>query len=189
MTPRRALPLLILAAAIILGAVLQAATAVPGIGRAAPTTFLLAAAASVATLWAQVTALAWATAAFGRPAASVRLAGVAMWSGIVVLLAGTLLVIAPLAAILIGLAALFILPATVAGVDRTVPEAARTLRRHPWRAIVLALGALIAVAVLAVGAAATGLFLTGFFGGVAMWIAFGTAGAVLLGAAGRLQRV
>lgn len=188
MTPHRTLPLLVLAAAIMLGAVLQAATAVPGLGRAAPTTFLLAATASVVTLWVQVTALVWATSALGRPAASVRLAPLAMWSAIIVLLAGVLLVLAPLAAVVVGLAALFVLPAAVAG-RRTVSEAARTIRRHPWRAVVLALGALIAVALLAVGAAAAGLFMTGFVGGAVMWVAFGTAGAVLLGAASRLQRV
>ncbi|TQK20301.1 hypothetical protein FBY40_2830 [Microbacterium sp. SLBN-154] len=183
----RTLPLLVAAAAIVVGALLQAATAVPGLGRVAPVWFVLAALASLLVLWGQLSSLTWAITALDRDAASVRVLPIAAWSGITLIVVGVLLVVFPPGAALAGLAALFILPGASAGMGRAVGGAGRTIRRHPWRSVLLALGAVIALVTLAIAAVASGLFLTGFLGGAAMWIAFGTAAAVLLAAAARLQ--
>ncbi|NYF17632.1 hypothetical protein HDC37_002477 [Microbacterium sp. AK009] len=187
MTRTRALPLLVVTAAIFVGALLQAATAVPGLGRAAPVFFGLAAGASLLFLWGQLTSLTWAILAVRRGAASVRLIPIAAWSGIIVLVVGVLLVIFPPGAVLAGVAALFVLPGASDGMGRAIPGAGRAMRRHPWRSVLLAAGAIIALVALAVTAVAAGLFLTGFLGGTVMWVAFGTAAAVLLTAAARLH--
>lgn len=183
----RTLPLLVAAAAIVIGALLQAATAVPGLGRVAPVWFVLAALASLLVLWAQLSGLTWAIMALDRGAASVRVLPIAAWSGITLIVVGVLLVVVPLGAALAGLAALFVLPGASSGMGHALREAGRMIRRHPWRSVLLALGAIIALVTLAVVAVAAGLFLTGLLGGMAMWIAFGTAAAVLLAAAAHLQ--
>ncbi len=176
---RRGIPWLVLGATILLGAGVQALTATPGFGRMPVWLFALAAAASVVALWLELAAVAWGVAAV---AAHRRLGAfpgrLLLWAGLAFAAAALIAVLVPWALPLVAVAALCVLPAVAAG--RRALSGFAVFRHTPWRAVIAVIVALIAVAVGWVVALLAGFFLTGAFGGFAMWVWFGMLGTALL---------
>lgn len=175
----RAVPVVVLLAAVVGGAVLQGLSATPGLGRMPGAAFAAMAVASAIVLIAQISAGAWAVHALFAPAEARPWGAVTVWAAIVVVAtAGALVVFPPL-----GLAPLvvgaFAIPAAAAGSWNAL-RGLGTFRRSPWRSLLLVIGVLVACGVSFVVGAATGLFLTGTLGGIVAWLWFGSAGAALV---------
>ncbi|WP_438354039.1 hypothetical protein [Microbacterium sp. CJ88] len=166
---------LVLAVAFVVGAALQGLTATPGYA-GFDGAFWAVAVASLVLLWlelAVVTAAAGATAGL-RPAPVRTLAA----TGLVALGGGILAVVVPLALPLYVVLALCVLPG--AATERQPHLGFATFRYAPLRAV-LAVIVSLAVSILTwVVAFASGLFLTGTIGGIAMWLWFGIAGGLQL---------
>lgn len=173
-------PWTVLVAAVVIGALAQAATAIPGYAGVDSTAFLLAGVGSAAALILQTIALAWSASALGAriPLGSPRWSLLA-WGVLVALILLMVATIAPFALPVAWTVALIVLPAAALG--RWNPLAGlRPFRGHPWRASVAVLVMLLAGVLGVVVAALTGLFLTGFLGGLVAWLWFGAAAGALL---------
>jgi len=176
----RVAPWLVIAAAVLLGAVLQAASAVPGLDTATSAWFTVQVVASVVFVVAEVCALAWACRALvrrehlGRP--RLRLV---LWSAVFVLASLVAAVVAAPAVALVLIAALCVLPASAAG-ERNALKGLRVFRRTPVRTLLASLAVAFAVLLSWVVALVAGFFLTGALGGVVMWLWFGLVATLAL---------
>ncbi|KAA9107607.1 hypothetical protein [Microbacterium rhizomatis] len=185
MSGGRSIPWLVLAATIVVGAVLQAVSAAPGLGRMPTWLFAVAAAGSVVALWLQLVATAWAAAAVTAraPLGRVR-GGLWAWAAVAVAATGVVAVVFPLALPLIAIVMLCVLPGVAAG--RSAVSGFAVFARTTWRAVLAVVVAVIAIVVSWVVALLAGFFLTGTLGAFAMWLWFGLVGSALLMWWGRL---
>jgi hypothetical protein len=174
----RGIAWIVLAAAVVGGAVAQGLLAAPGLGRIPDGLFALEAIASVVVLWLELALAAAAAQAVAGRTARPRRAPLLAWSGaavLVLLVAGVLL---PYALPLVAVAALCVLPAAAAG--RWDAVAGFGVFRRPWPAIAATAVTIVATVLSAIVALLAGFFLSGAVGGAAMWLWFGIAGALLL---------
>lgn len=179
MTPART-AWIVVPATVVVGAVLQAATAVPGLGTASTTMLVGDTVVSVVALVLEIALLAWAADALVRREASRRPGGpLLLWSLLVVALTALVAIVLGAAVVLVLVVALCVLPAAAAG-ERNALRGFRVFRRTPVRAVVASLVAMLVAGVTWVVALASGLFLTGALGGLAMWVWFGVVGFLLL---------
>ena len=177
---RRAAPWLVGLATVVVAAILQGLTAVPGLGTASGTVFGLELAASVALLVAEAVLLAWAAHAIavrgplGRPGGAL-----VVWSAVLVLLATVVAVVVPYAVPLVLALAGCVLVAAAAG-ERNALRGLRVFVRTPWRAIAATVVSVLVLALSWVVALVAGLFLTGALGGAVMWAWTGLVVLLLL---------
>lgn len=165
---------------VVVGAAVQAATAVPGLGTASTPVLVLDVVLSGVALVLELALLAWAVRAVVHRAPLGRPSGVLLlWALLVVLLTALVAVVLGAAVALVLVVGLCVLPAAAAG-ERNALRGFRVFRRTPVRAVVAALVALLVAGVTWVVALAAGLFLTGALGGLVMWLAFGVVLALLL---------
>jgi len=170
----------LLAGAIILGALAQAATAIPGYSGTDSIAFRLATVGSLLVLVLQTILIAWAATAIARNSPLGRLPwALAAWA---VLLDAIVVVVATLLPVALPLAwalALVVLPSAATG--RWRPLAAFSpFRRHPWRASAALVVMLLTGVLGVVVGLTTGLFLTGILGGLVLWLWVGVLGALLM---------
>lgn len=171
---------LVVLASVVVGAVVQAATAVPGLGTASTPVLVADAAVSVVALVLELALLAWATRAIVHRAPLGRLPGrLLLWSLLVAVVTAIVAIVLGAGVVLVLIAALCVLPAAAAG-ERNAFKGFRVLRRTPVRAVVAALVTILVAGVTWVVALAAGLFLTGALGGLVMWLVFGVLLALLL---------
>lgn len=184
-SPYRRLGLWIaLIAIIVLGALGQGLTAAPGLGRMPTTAFIVAAVASAVLLTLQLVATTWVMRMLIAPASRSNLLTLFAWAAVLVVVgAGVSALFAP-AGLLVAIAGVFVLPASG---QRGAPFGFLAVRRHPWRALALALEVVVFGFVSLVVSIATGLFLTGVAGGLVAWLWCGVVIALLLAAGTRLQ--
>jgi len=171
---------LVLLAAVVVGALLQGASAVPGLGTAAAGWFAAQVVASVVVLVAEVAVLAWAARAIALRSALGRLtATLVAWSAIVVVVTAAVAVVLPFAVPLVLVVALCLLVEAAAG-GRNALRGLRVFRRTPLRAVLSALVVVVAAALSWVVALVAGFFLTGALGGAVTWLWFGAVAGLLL---------
>lgn len=171
---------LVLLAAVVVGALLQGASAVPGLGTAAAGWFAAQVVASVVVLVAEVAVLAWAARAIALRSALGRLtATLVAWSAIVVVVTAAVAVVLPFAVPLVLVVAICLLVEAAAG-GRNALRGLRVFRRTPLRAVLSALVVVVAAALSWVVALVAGFFLTGALGGAATWLWFGAVAGLLL---------
>lgn len=171
---------LVVLASVVVGAVVQAATAVPGLGTASTPVLVADAAVSVVALVLELALLAWATRAIVHRAPLGRLPGrLLLWSLLVAVVTAIVALVLGAGVVLVLIAALCVLPAAAAG-ERNAFKGFRVFRRTPVRAVVAALVTILVAGVTWVVALAAGLFLTGALGGLVMWLVFGVLLALLL---------
>lgn len=169
-----------LLATIVLGALVQGATAIPGYAGVDSVAFRLALIASLLALAIEAVALPWAASAIGR---RTRLAGpptaLIVWAVVIAFCAVLVATLVPLATPVLWVIALIVLPGAALG--RWSPLAAfRPWRVAPWRASIAVLVMLLTGVLGVVVALTTGLFLTGILGGVITWLWVGVVGAALM---------
>ena len=178
--PGRAAPWIAIVVAVVLGAVLQAATAVPGLGTASSPWFTVQVVVSVLVLVAEISVVAWACRALVRREGQGRLSTrLVLWSAVVVLVSLVVAVVVLPAVVLVLIAALCVLPAATSG-ERNALRGFRVFRRTPVRAILASVAVVVVTVLTWVVALVAGFFLTGALGGAAMWLWFGLVGALLL---------
>lgn len=171
---------LVVLGSVVVGAAVQAATAVPGLGTASTPVLVADAAVSVVALVLEVALLAWATRAIVHRESLGRLPGrLLLWSLLVAVVAALVAIVLGAGVVLVLIAALCVLPAAAAGEPNAL-KGFRVFHRMPVRTIVAALVTILVAGVTWVVALAAGLFLTGALGGLAMWLAFGILLALLL---------
>jgi len=171
---------LVLLAAVVVGALLQGASAVPGLGTAAAGWFAAQVVASVVVLVAEVAVLAWAARAIALRSALGRLtATLVAWSAIVVVVTAAVAVVLPFAVPLVLVVAICLLVEAAAG-GRNALRGLRVFRRTPLRAVLSALVVVVAAALSWVVALVAGFFLTGALGGAVTWLWFGAVAGLLL---------
>ena len=171
---------LVLLAAVVVGALLQGASAIPGLGTAAAGWFAAQVVASVVVLVAEVAVLAWAARAIALRSALGRLtATLVAWSAIVVVVTAAVAVVLPFAVPLVLVVALCLLVEAAAG-GRNALRGLRVFRRTPLRAVLSALVVVVAAALSWVVALVAGFFLTGALGGAVTWLWFGAVAGLLL---------
>jgi len=171
---------LVLLAAVVVGALLQGASAIPGLGTAAAGWFAAQVVASVVVLVAEVAVLAWAARAIALRSALGRLtATLVAWSAIVVVVTAAVAVVLPFAVPLVLVVALCLLVESAAG-GRNALRGLRVFRCTPLRAVLSALVVVVAAALSWVVALVAGFFLTGALGGAATWLWFGAVAGLLL---------
>jgi hypothetical protein len=176
----RAAPWIVIAATVVVGAVLQAASAVPGLGTASTPWFAVQAVGSFVVLVAELCLLAWAAGAVARRARLGRLpVTLVMWAAAAVLVVIAVAVVLPLAVPLALVVPLCVLPAAAAG-QRAAWRGFRVFGRSPVRAVVATIVVVAVAALTWVVALVSGFFLTGALGGLVMWLWFGAAAALLL---------
>jgi hypothetical protein len=176
----RGAPWAVIAITVVVGAALQAATAVPGDGTASPTLFALQVVGSFVAMVAWLVLLAWATRALvhrsrlGRPPLTLVL-----WSVVVLLLAVVVGIAVPLALPVVVVLGLTVLPAAADG-ERAAWRGLRVFRTSTLRAVVATVVAVVLAALTWVVALVSGFFLTGALGGFVMWLWFGAVAALVL---------
>jgi len=171
---------LVLLAAVVVGALLQGASAIPGLGTAAAGWFAAQVVASVVVLVAEVAVLAWAARAIALRSALGRLtATLVAWSAIVVVVTAAVAVVLPFAVPLVLVVAICLLVEAAAG-GRNALRGLRVFRRTPLRAVLSALVVVVAAALSWVVALVAGFFLTGALGGAVTWLWFGAVAGLLL---------
>lgn len=158
--------------AVVLGAVAQAATAAPGLGRMPEGAFVALAVGSAIVLWGQLCVLSWATGPDGWRG---PLLG---WSGAVVLAGIGVGIVAPWLLPVVVVAGLCVLPAAAAG--RRAASGFSVFRRRPVRAAVATIAVLVAVSLVWLVALLTGFFVTGAAGAFATWLWSGVVATGLL---------
>jgi hypothetical protein len=178
--PRRSVPWLVMAATVVVGAGVQAATAAPGLGNASSGAFLVAALASLVAAVVEAALLAWAAhAVVHRSRLGGLPLGLVVWSLVVVLVLAAVSVLVAPAVLLVLVAALCVLPAAAAG-ERNALRGFRVFRRTPLRTVLAALAVVLLGVVSWLVAVVAGFFLTGALGGAVMWLWFGTLSALVL---------
>lgn len=171
---------LVVLGSVVVGAAVQAATAVPGLGTASTPVLVADAAVSVVALVLELAPLAWATRAIVHREPLGRLPGrLLLWSLLVAVVTAIVALVLGAGVVLVLIAALCVLPAAAAG-ERNAFKGFRVFRRTPVRAVVAALVTILVAGVTWVVALAAGLFLTGALGGLVMWLVFGVLLALLL---------
>jgi len=171
---------LVVLGSVVVGAAVQAATAVPGLGTASTPVLVADAAVSVVALVLELALLAWATRAIVHREPLGRLPGrLLLWSLLVAVVTAIVALVLGAGVVLVLIAALCVLPAAAAG-ERNAFKGFRVFRRTPVRAVVAALVTILVAGVTWVVALAAGLFLTGALGGLVMWLVFGVLLALLL---------
>jgi hypothetical protein len=178
--PSRAAAWLVLLGAVVVGAVLQGASAVPGLGTAASGWFAVQVVGSLVVLVAEVAVLAWAARAIALRSSLGRLtATLVAWSALVVVVTAAVAVVLPFAVPLVLVVALCLLVEAAAG-ERKALRGLRVFRRTPVRSVLVAL-VVVVVAVLSwVVALVAGFFLIGALGGAVTWLWFGVVAGLLL---------
>lgn len=173
-------PWALLGGAIVGGALVQGVTAIPGYSGLGGALFVLAVLGSVAALVLEAIALPWAASAIGRGEPLGRLRGsLVAWGALIALVVLVFATLAPLALPVVWTIALVVLPSAAPG--RWNPlTALRPFRHRPWAASAAVLVMLLVGIVSAIVALATGLFLTGFLGGLVAWAWIGVVGTALL---------
>lgn len=180
MTASRRTPWLVVVVTIVLGAVLQAATAIPGLGTSSTAVLVGDTVVSVLALVLELALLAWAAHALVRREPLGRPSGrLLLWSLAVVALTAVVAVLLGPLVVLVLVAALCVLPAAAAGQGNAL-RGFHVFRRETGRAVVASVVAVLLAAVTWVVALAAGLFLTGALGGFVMWLWFGVLLALLL---------
>lgn len=165
---------------VVVGAVLQAATAVPGVGLVSTAQLVLETSVSVIALVLELALLAWAARSIASREPLGRLSGrLVLWALLVVVATGVVAVVLAAALVLVLLAALCVLPAAAAGEGNPL-AGFRVFRRTPLRSIGAALVVALVGALSWVAALVSGLFLAGALGGLAMWLWFGLVLLLLL---------
>ncbi len=170
---------LVLALAIFGGALAQGATAAPPADTVTTAAAIPLAVVSAAILVGQVAAVSWAVrvlagAQIARPPQTLL-----WWSAGAVVVGAATGILAPVAVPLVVAAAGWVLPAAADG-RATAPAGAAVFVRRPVAAVAATVVTVVATVLLAVIALTAGLFVTGAYGGVLMWVAFGVVGASLL---------
>lgn len=164
---------LLIAAAVLGNAVVQALCVIPGATPSGDSLFLALLAASVASLVAAATAvvalLGGSGARWLRALAAVVLA---------LVIVGALAVVSP-ATLVPALLVAFVLVSPAGTPDATAWSGLRAFAWHPVRAVLLAVLTLVALVVLVVGALLFGFFLTGALGSFATWVVAGALGVML----------
>lgn len=178
--PRRSVPWLIMAATVVVGAGVQAATAAPGLGDESSGPFVVAALASFVALVVEGALLAWAAHAVVHRSRLGRLPlGLVGWSLVVVLVLSVVSVLVAPAVLLVLVAALCVLPAAAAG-ERNALKGFRVFRRTPLRTVLAALAVVLLGVLSWLVALVAGFFLTGALGGAVTWVWFGALSALVL---------
>lgn len=170
---------LVLTLAVFGGALAQGATAAPPPATVTTALAMPLAALSAAILLGQVTATAWAVRVLTGAEVARPPRALLAWSAGVVAAGAGMGMLLPAALPLVVAAAGWLLPAAAAGRANALSGAA-VFAKHPVAAGAATVVTLVAVIVLAAVALAAGLFVTGAYGGVLMWVAFGLVGASLL---------
>ncbi len=172
---------LVVVVAVVIGAVLQAATSVPGAGTVSGTTLVLDVTVSFLALVLELALLAWAVRSIALHEPLGRFPRrLLVWSALLVVVAAAVAVVLGPVVVLVLVAGLCVLPAAAAG-ERNALGGLRVFRRTPGRAVGAAIVAVVVAAVTWVLALAAGLFLAGALGAAAMWLWFGIVLALLLG--------
>ena len=167
-------------AAVVVGALVQAATAVPGLGTASTAQLVGLTVLAALALVVELAVLAWSARTIGGVAPHGRLGGrLLLWSAVVVVVAAVVGVVLAKELVLVLVAALCVLPEAAAGEGNAL-TGFRVFRRTPLRSIGAALVVVLLAVVSWVVALAAGLFLTGALGGLVMWLWFGVVLLLLL---------
>ena len=185
MTRGRSGAWLALLTTIVVGAVLQALTAVPGYEGTDTETFWWAAAGSSALLWLQLVLITLAAMAIAASPATTST--VVVWSGIVLAAGALVAVVVPLALPAVAVVAPCLLAAAGAG-SRNAFEGFGAFRRRPGPSIAAVAATLaLSVATWAI-AFANGLLLGQMPGSIATWVWAGAVTGLLVAWWARLQR-
>ncbi len=178
--PSRAGAWIVLLGAVVVGAVLQGASAVPGLGTAATGWFAVQVVGSLVVLVAEVAVLAWAARAIVLRSALGRLPALLVaWSAVAVVVTAAVAVVLPFAVPLVLVVVACLLVEAAAG-GRNALRGLRVFRRTPVRAVLAGLVVVVVAALSWVVALVSGFFLTGALGGAVMWLWFGVVAGLLL---------
>lgn len=185
MTRGRSGAWLALLTTIVVGAVMQALTAVPGYEGTDTETFWWAAAGSFALLWLQLVLITLAaTAIAGSPATT---GTTVIWSGVVLVVGIVVAVLVPLALPAVVVVAPCLLAAAGEG-SRNAFEGFGAFRRRPAPSIAAVVVTLVLSVTTWVVAFASGLLLSQMAGGIATWVWAGFVAGLLVAWWVRLQR-
>jgi len=170
----------VVGAAVVGGALLQGASAVPGYHGTDHWAFLVAAIGSLLVLVVETILIAWSiTAIARREEISPPEWSLVGWAAIVAVAAFAVVAFLPYATPLVWTLAIMLLPAAALG-SWNAFRGFTALAHHPIQAVLATL-VLIVTGALGVGVAfASGFFLTGFLGAIAAWAWMGVIGALLM---------
>lgn len=170
---------LVLTLAVFGGALAQGSTAAPPPATITTALAIPLAVVSAAILIGQIAATAWAVRVLAGAESARPPRSLLGWSAGVVAAGVAIGVLLPAALPLVVAMAGWLLPSAAAGRANALAGAA-VFAKHPVAAALATVVTVAAVIVLAAIALAAGLFVTGAYGGVLMWVAFGLVGAGLL---------
>lgn len=163
---------------VLINAVLQAATVAPALTPEPGAGFL---ALAVASFLAFGAALAAVAAAARAAVVGGRMPWPQWWvwagSALAVLAVTASALLSPIAAPFAAVLALIVVPGIAAGDGLA---GLRVFARRPWRAILLAIGSLLAIIALWIGALLLGFFVTGALAAFATWLVCGAVAVVLV---------